>query len=138
VLVFGDLYALYNNPPSVLRPSDDSLIHPDHLEADEIVAHPFSGKSIPFWLITAYLSSNAILNLLNYYWFNRMIQTVSSRFTKKDKPAKKERREKKEKKENIEVDADGKVRVEGTDVNVGTTVEVAKEKLKKRTVTRQA
>jgi len=66
-----------------------------------------------------------------------MIQTVSSRFTKKDKPAKKGK-EKKEKKENIEVDADGKVWVEGTDVNVGTTVEVAKEKLKKRTVTRQA
>ena len=66
-----------------------------------------------------------------------MIQTVSARFAK-DKPAKKEKREKKEKEETIEVDANGKTWVEGTDVNVGTTVEVAKEKLKKRTVTRQA
>ena len=86
----------------------------------------------------AYLGSNTILNLLNYYWFGRMIQTVSARFTKKDKPAKKERKEKKEKEETIEVDANGKIWVEGTDVSVGTTVEVAKEKLKKRTVTRQA
>jgi len=140
ILVFGDLYSIYDNPPSVLRPSDDNLIHPDHLETDEIVAHPFAGKSLPLWLIMVYLGSNAILNLLNYYWFGRMIQTVSARFTK-DKPAKKEKKEKKEKKgkeETIEVDANGKIWVEGTDVNVGTTVEVAKEKLKKRTVTRQA
>jgi len=66
-----------------------------------------------------------------------MIQTVSARFTKKDKLAKK-KKEKKEKEETIEVDANGKIWVEGTDVDVGTTVEVAKEKLKKRTVTRQA
>ncbi|PWW74545.1 DUF887-domain-containing protein [Tuber magnatum] len=134
VLVFGDLLTLYKNPPLVLLSLDDDLIHPDPLETDEIVTHPFAGKNIPFWLIMAYLGSNITLNLLNYYWFGRMIQTVSSRFTKKDKPVKKE----KEKSENTEVDADGKVWVEGTDVNVGTTVEVAKEKLKKRAVTRQA
>ncbi|KAG0137930.1 hypothetical protein HOY82DRAFT_575813 [Tuber indicum] len=145
-LVFGDLHTLYNNPPApVLPPSDDSLIHLDHLETDKIVAYLFAGKNLPLWLIMVYLGSNAILNLLNYYWFYRMIQTVSARFTK-DKPVKKEKKEKKEKekkekkekKENTEVDADGKVWVEGTDVNVGTTATVTKEKLKKRTVTRQA
>ncbi|CUS15579.1 unnamed protein product [Tuber aestivum] len=134
LLVFGDLLALYKNPPPALRPLDHDPIQPDHPETDEIVVHAFAGKDLPFWLFMAYLGSNIILNLLNYYWFCRMIQTVSARFTKKEEPVKKE----KEKGGNIKVDADGKVWVEGTDVNVGTTVEVAKEKLKKRTVTRQA
>lgn len=43
--------------------------------------HVFAGKSVPMWLACVYLGSNSVLNLLNYYWFSRMIQTVASRFT---------------------------------------------------------
>ncbi|RPA98440.1 DUF887-domain-containing protein [Choiromyces venosus 120613-1] len=142
-LVFGDLKTLYPNPSALLPPAPtpvDSLLpdQDDHLKAAEVVVSPFAGKTLPLWLIMAYLGSNSILNLLNYYWFSRMIQTVTARFTK-DKPVKKGKMEKKEKKEeSVEVDANGKVWVEGTDVDIGTTAEVAKEKLKKRTVTRQA
>lgn len=46
-----------------------------------MVPHPFAGKSVPLWLACIYLGSNSILNLLNYYWFTKMVQTVASRFT---------------------------------------------------------
>lgn len=35
---------------------------------------------IPMWLVSAYIVSNTVLNLLNYYWFSKMIQTIRKRF----------------------------------------------------------
>jgi len=36
---------------------------------------------VPFWLAALYVSSNLILNSLNFYWFKQMIQSVVKRFT---------------------------------------------------------
>jgi hypothetical protein len=40
-----------------------------------------SGKmGLPMWLVFAYLGSNTILNVLNMYWFAKMIQALRKRF----------------------------------------------------------
>jgi TLC domain len=38
---------------------------------------------VPIWLAVTYLSSNVVLNSLNFYWFGKMIETVRKRFEKK-------------------------------------------------------
>ena len=43
----------------------------------------FSGPgtaAIPMWLAGTYLISNILLNTLNFFWFGRMIETVTKRF----------------------------------------------------------
>ncbi|OJD17738.1 hypothetical protein AJ78_02204 [Emergomyces pasteurianus Ep9510] len=35
---------------------------------------------LPFWLVATYLSSNLMLNSLNFFWFWKMIETVMKRF----------------------------------------------------------
>ena len=42
--------------------------------------------SVPVWLVGLYLASNVLLNSLNFFWFGRMIETVTKRF--KEVPAK--------------------------------------------------
>lgn len=46
-------------------------------------------KAVPIWLAVTYLSSNVVLNGLNFYWFGKMIETVRKRFEKK-RPSKSE------------------------------------------------
>jgi len=36
---------------------------------------------VPTWLAGSYLFSNMVLNSLNFYWFVKMIQAVTKRFT---------------------------------------------------------
>lgn len=92
----------------------EDMLHPNHLNAEKIVPHLFAGKNVPFWLALVYLSSNSILNLLNYYWFTRMIQTVASRFSG-------------DKGEKVKAE---KVTVDGEDLKVASGTE--KTHLKKR------
>ena len=40
-------------------------------------------KRVPVWLAVTYLSSNLVLNSLNFYWFGKMIDTIRKRFEKK-------------------------------------------------------
>jgi hypothetical protein len=81
---------------------------------EKIVVHPYAGKTVPLWLAVVYLSSNLTLNGLNYYWFSRMIQTVSARFTtpKEEKAA--------------------KVRIEGSKVDLATAAEIAGKEARRR------
>jgi hypothetical protein len=37
-------------------------------------------KEAPLWLCVAYALSNLTLNLLNWYWINKMIATIRKRF----------------------------------------------------------
>lgn len=36
---------------------------------------------VPTWLAVVYLSSNVVLNTLNFYWFGKMVETIKKRFT---------------------------------------------------------
>ncbi|KAA8914572.1 TLC domain-containing protein [Sphaerosporella brunnea] len=100
VLVFRDIFWVYAHPP----PAE---------------GHAFAGKTVPLWLAIIYLGSNLLLNGLNYWWFSRMIQTVSARFkTPKEGTAAKE-----------------KILVEGTKVDLTTAAEVVaagKQQARKR------
>lgn len=41
----------------------------------------YSDKHVlPLWLAYTYLASNTLLTALNFYWFGRMIKTVTNRF----------------------------------------------------------
>ena len=59
---------------------------------------------MPAWLAIVYLSSNIVLNTLNFYWFGKMIETIKKRFSEsRDKKGGRKREEEK----------DGGVMVEG-------------------------
>lgn len=74
---------------------------------------------MPLWLAAVYLGSNLTLNGLNYYWFSRMIVTVTARF-------------KHPKKVKTDADMDEKLWVEGSDVDVATPAEVAGDIARRR------
>jgi hypothetical protein len=111
VLVFRDIFGVYANPPPS-APVD--LIAAEALSGEKMIAHPFAGKEVPLWLAVVYLGSNLTLNGLNYYWFLRMIQTVSARFKT---PAK---------------GKDEKIYVEGSDVDLATPAEIVGQKVRRR------
>ena len=52
---------------------------------------------MPAWLAIVYLSSNIVLNTLNFYWFGKMIETIRKRFAEsKDKKGGRKREDKEE------------------------------------------
>jgi TLC domain len=50
----------------------------------------YNKNGIPIWMIVANVIANLTLNMLNYYWFSQMIETVLKRFREPRVPAKKE------------------------------------------------
>ena len=57
----------------------------------EVVKFVHKGtKAIPIWLAGVYLSSNIVLNSLNFYWFMKMIETVKKRFEGNNEPDEKD------------------------------------------------
>ena len=49
---------------------------------------------MPAWLAVVYLSSNIVLNTLNFYWFGKMIETIKKRFSEsRDKKGGRKREE---------------------------------------------
>lgn len=72
------------------------------VEANEEVLKYAEGNVVPTWLAVTYLSSNLVLNSLNFYWFGKMVETVRSRFRDTKAPVKRE----KVMVEGVEVDVD--------------------------------
>ena len=66
--VFRDIYLAWQNP-SPVSPQLELL----------------STNTLPVWLGLTYLGSNTILNMLNYYWFGKMIEAVRKRFRPSEK-----------------------------------------------------
>ena len=92
--VFRDVYLAWQNP-SPISSQLESL----------------STYTLPAWLGLTYLGSNTILNLLNYYWFGKMIEAIRKRFT----PSEKKRQGKHSSKTK---GVKGVVIVEGTEVEI--------------------
>ncbi|KAJ5611649.1 hypothetical protein N7528_008754 [Penicillium herquei] len=40
----------------------------------------YTAGGVPTWLVVTYVTSNLILNFLNYFWFFKMVETVMKRF----------------------------------------------------------
>jgi len=64
--VFRDIYTAWKNPSLPSTTQEGILLH---------------ATTVPVWLGLAYLGSNTILNFLNFYWFGKMIEAVTKRFT---------------------------------------------------------
>jgi hypothetical protein len=45
-------------------------------------------RGVPAWLLVAYLVSNTLLSLLNFYWFGKMIHAMRKRFVAPSKTIK--------------------------------------------------
>ena len=77
-----DVWAALHYDP--LARSSKAVFEPD-AERAEIMR--FAGDyDMPGWLAVVYLSSNVVLNTLNFYWFGKMIETIKKRFAEsKDK-----------------------------------------------------
>lgn len=106
ILVFKDIFSVYAHPPPAGYTTPQDLLAEEALAVKSVELHPFAGKTVPLWLAVVYLGSNLTLNGLNYYWFSRMIQTISARFTNQEPNAK---------------TMNQRVVVEGTEVDMGET-----------------
>ncbi|KAL5606167.1 hypothetical protein BROUX41_006066 [Berkeleyomyces rouxiae] len=75
-LIMQDIWAAINVVPPIARSGAD-------LVAGAAGVHRFTtaDSAVPVWLGLAYLASNITLNSLNFYWFVKMIQAVTKRFT---------------------------------------------------------
>lgn len=62
----------------------------------------YSDGGVPGWLAFTYLTSNLLLNSLNFYWFGKMIATVLARF--KEQPADADGKDEKSTLEGLESD----------------------------------
>ena len=93
-----DVWAALHYDP--LTRSSKAIFEP---EADNAEIMRFAGDyDMPTWLAVVYLSSNVVLNTLNFYWFGKMIETIKKRFAEsKDK---KGRRKSEDKDEGVMVE----------------------------------
>ncbi len=68
------------------------------MEGERAEIMRFAGEyAMPTWLAVVYLSSNIVLNTLNFYWFGKMIETIRKRFAEsKDKKGGRRREERDE------------------------------------------
>lgn len=98
VLVFKDIFGAYSqsySSPGTLEPFNiHTMIFQDrnsshcvneickqaNAQVSQFAQHNASGT--PAWLGFTYLGSNLILNSLNFFWFSKMIETVTKRFRK--------------------------------------------------------
>ncbi|OJD31285.1 uncharacterized protein BKCO1_5000018 [Diplodia corticola] len=76
------------------------------------------GTEVPVWLAATYLAANLTLNSLNFFWFNKMIETVRKRF----QPPLGTMRPEKEHEKKAKRDED-RVFVEGIDVETDEEVQ---------------
>ena len=82
IRVSQDVWAALHYDPLIR--SSKALFEP---EAGSAEIMRFAGDfPMPAWLAVVYLSSNVVLNTLNFYWFGKMIETIKKRFAEsKDK-----------------------------------------------------
>ena len=93
IRVSQDVWAALHYDP--LASSAKAVFEP---EAESAEMMRFAGDyAMPAWLAVVYLSSNIVLNTLNFYWFGKMIETIKKRFAEsKDKKGGRKREDKDE------------------------------------------
>lgn len=78
VRVYQDIWAALHHKPSLTSPLRDS--DPEMMRFATV-------EHVPVYLALLYLSSNLVLNTLNFYWFRKMIDTLRKRFQPTPTPA---------------------------------------------------
>jgi hypothetical protein len=122
--VFSDVYHLYMTgpvrqpDPEVGKLSDDTFVNNAGFKNDLLRYSP--GQTTPFWLVSAYLASNIILNSLNWFWFSKMIETLRKRF---DPPIGTRKAQPKTNATPLEIPENEKIMIEGTHVSTPGVIE---------------
>ena len=83
-LVWGSYQSLrvYADVWSALHIENTGVLEKAWGVGDEMMRYA-TGANVPTWLGAVYLSSNVVLNTLNFYWFGKMIETIRKRFTER-------------------------------------------------------
>lgn len=122
--VFSDVYHAYR-AGTVPQPdvevgklSEDTFVNNAAFKND--ILRFAAGQTIPFWLISAYLASNLILNGLNWFWFSKMIETLRKRF---DPPIGTRKAQPKTNAAPLHIPENEKVLIEGTHVSTPGVIE---------------
>lgn len=63
-----------DQPLSAVTPQDQPFV------GSEDVMRFAGSRTLPVWLALSYLASNIVLNVLNWYWFGKMIEALRKRF----------------------------------------------------------
>lgn len=80
IRVYQDVWAgLHFDASARLAAQAKDTVFEPFGEGDEVMRYAGS-YPLPNWLACVYLVSNIVLNTLNFYWFGKMIETVSKRF----------------------------------------------------------
>ncbi len=122
IRVFTDVYHAYTagavarSDPDVGKLSSNTTVSNAGFKHD--VLRFAEGQTVPLWLICAYLTSNLMLNSLNWFWFGKMIETLRKRF---DPPFGTKKPEIKE--TTLEIPDNEKVLIEGTHVSTPGVIE---------------
>ena len=76
VLIYQDMWKAAQHRPTPLK----AMHKEDVVEVIAAVQKAAQKEPLPMILIILYLAGNTLLTMLNFYWFSKMIQTVSKRF----------------------------------------------------------
>jgi hypothetical protein len=83
-LVFNDVYRAitqgYTTPKYYMDKFDSIPHHGDLTHPHGQTTAFMEVRYLPLWLGASYLASNITLNLLNLFWFSKMVQTIRTRF----------------------------------------------------------
>ena len=84
ISVFGDVYRAMSAGAVNLSDPELGKLNSDTTVGNAGFKHGIlqfaDGQTVPVWLAGAYLTSNLILNSLNWFWFGKMIETLRKRF----------------------------------------------------------
>lgn len=83
-LVFHDVYRAitqgYTTPKYYMDKFAEFPHHGDLSHPQGQTTAFMEVRYLPLWLGASYLASNITLNLLNFFWFSKMVQTIRTRF----------------------------------------------------------
>ncbi len=84
ICVFGDVYRSINAGAVNLSDPQFGKLNNSTIVGNAGFKHEVlqfaDGQTVPLWLAGAYLTSNLVLNGLNWFWFGQMIRTIRKRF----------------------------------------------------------
>jgi len=92
IRIYSDVWTALHTPalgPQHIK--DNSIFAYRKIANSELdTGNSFGEMNLPMWLVFAYLGSNTILNVLNMYWFAKMVQALRKRFQPRNPALKKE------------------------------------------------
>jgi hypothetical protein len=81
IRIYSDVWTALHTPVDLQLVNGNPIFAYRNIAGSKIGTVGALGEmKLPIWLIYAYLGSNTILNVLNMYWFGKMIQALRKRF----------------------------------------------------------